>query len=588
MSRTWAIVLTVLVLAFGAVYGWLWLSAQRTIPLSVSPSDRAAAVANAHHIADLGPEPANWPVRLFIPASALQGLAGTVAGTTYRVPFGDGGANAPDGYLVATIRKLDFIPTDLLLRARVEMDVAYEPVSRSSWWGSATVRFTGKADMLPVRDEQGGSGTVGFRLVPTGFSPAIRWGPLNVAATEMVSQVIASHFLERLGRDLVIPVPPLAVPINIAAGMSSTHKGSFPAGGSYRLKAELSGGSVRGEMATDRLLIVSSGVWLLGGIADAAASPVAPEHNLVTAKARLARFERTSAHAEAHIPMAPILAMIAPHNAGAVPGSAAPSGYDISAAITEATGPLLKTSLANNRVMGNIYLAVSPASPDFASGTLSFTPLGVEWQKGLGLTGQLETDIRMGAKVRAYLSGSRFQQAIGANMAVTGSTKATIPFTLGLKLMQGDQGSAIMLVPDVQCTRVAVDLRPDESAGPLFSTPFYSLPSAGVRVERNIGGGAAASFALIDSKPHYVPFPAEGALTQGITWPSDGIAVTVAPKWLAMGDDGIDVTVSLHARSAAKAEQARFAAERAGLHAALRKGVLAKPCNPDQQLKLLL
>lgn len=144
-----------------------------------------------------------------------------------------------------------------------------------------------------------------------------------------------------------------------------------------------------------------------------------------------------------------------------------------------------------------------------------------------------------------------------------------------------------MLVPDVPCTRVAVDLHHDKGAPPVFSTPWYSLQSAGVRLERNIGGGAAASFPILDSKPHYIPFPV-APLAEGVTWLSDGVAVTMAPKALVLGEDGIDVTVSLHARSATKGEQASFAAERAGLHASLREGLPAKPCLPDQRFKLLL
>lgn len=596
MSRLLAIIVTVAIMVIAAVYGWLWLSAQRTIPLSVSAADRAAAMDNADRIADLGHEPGQWPVRLFIPASALQDMAGTVVGTTVRVPVGARSPSGPDGYLVATVRNLEFIPTDFQLRVRLKMDVTYSAVRTSPWWGDATVRFTGNADMLPVHAGPSGSETLGFRLIPKGFSPAIGWGPLNVAATEMLSQVVASHFLERLGRDLVIPIPALSVPINIQSGMVSTHQGRFPAGGSYRFTALLDEGSLRGEIATDRMLIVSSGVWLLGGVPEAAkTSPSLPRHTggtlahmdqrALATKARLEPFERTSGDAEAHIPIAPILSMIAPENGLAESDSAARPGYDMRGVITEARGTVLKRSLINNRVVGDIYLAVSPATPDLASGTLSLAPRGLQWRRDFGLSGELDVTIQARAQFRPYLSGSRLSQALGADLAVNGTTKTTIPFTLGLKLMRGADGSAVMLVPDARCTRVAVDLRQDDAAGPLFSTRWYSLQSAGIRIERNIGGGAAASFSLIDSKPRYVPFPAEAPL---ITWPSDGVAVTTTPKALVMGEKGIDVTLSLHARPAGKAEQADFAAGRAGLHAALRERLPEKPCVADQRFRLLL
>lgn len=596
MPRILAIVVGVIIVVLGAGYGWLWVTAQRTIPLSVSPLDRAAAIASADRILKLGSAPDKWPVRLFIPANALQDIAGTVAGTTYSLPFGDIGPRGPDGYLVATIRKLEFYPAEFLLRARVEMDVTYVPANRTQRWGDATVQFSGTAKVLPVHVGQGDSQTLGLRLIPTGFAPAIRWGPLNVGATEMLSQVVASHLVERMGRDFVIPIPALSVPIEMPSGIVSTHEGSFPAGGHYRLSARIDGGSFQGEISTDQLLIVSSGVWLLGGLQEAVPSPSLRQttgaglsnldQRALATKARLAPFERTSGNAEAHISIAPILSLIEPERGAEVEGAAPKDGYTIRAAITEATGVMIKTNLVSNKIVGDVSFAVSPASQDFAVGTLTFTPLGLQWRNGLGLTGELDAAIDARAKFRTYLLGSRLSQAMAANIDVKGTTAATIPFTLGAKLMSGSEGSAIMLIPDAQCTRVAVDLRPDEGADSLFSTRWYSLQSAGVRVERNIGGGAAASIGLIDSKPRYVPFPVEEA--RGITFPFDGIAITTAPKSLVMGEDGIDVIISLHARPASKAEQGKFATQRAALHAALRKQVTAKPCSADQQFKLLL
>jgi len=598
VPRILAIVVGLIIVVLGAGYGWLWVTAQRTVPLSVSPQDRAAAVASADQILELGSAPDKWPVRLFIPATALQDIAGTIAGTTYRLPFGDIGPRGPDGYLVATIRKLEFYPAEFLLRARVEMDVTYVSENRTQWWGDATVRFTGTAEVLPVHVGQRSSQTLGFRLIPTEFTPAIRWGPLNVGATEMLSQVVATHLVERMGRDFVIPIPALSVPIEMSSGIVSTLEGSFPAGGHYRLSAQVDGGSFQEEISTDQLLIVSSGVWLLGGLREAVSSPsllqtAGPElsnldQRALATKARLAPFERTSGNAEAHIPIAPILSVIEPERGGEAEGAAPEGSYTIRAAITEASGMMLKTNLVSNKIVGDVSFAVSPASQDFAVGTLTFTPLGLQWRNGLGLTGELDAAIDARAKFRAYLLGSRLSQAMAVNMDVKGATAAIIPFTLRAKLMSGSEGSAIMLTPDVQCTRVAVDLRPDEGAGPLFSTRWYSLQSAGVRVERNIGGGAAASIGLIDSKPRYVPFPVEGALARGITFPSDGIAITTAPKSLVMGDDGIDVIVSLHARPASKDEQGKFAKQRAELHATLTKQVSAKPCFANQQFKLLL
>ena len=117
MSRTLKIVLGSIVAVALAAYGGLWLHAQRTAPLAVRLPDRAAAIADANRIIDLGPEPEKWPVRLFLPASSLQNLADTVAGTQVRIPFGDAGPEGPQGFLVAEIEQLTFGPTDFLLRA---------------------------------------------------------------------------------------------------------------------------------------------------------------------------------------------------------------------------------------------------------------------------------------------------------------------------------------------------------------------------------------------------------------------------------------------------------------------------------------
>jgi hypothetical protein len=173
------------------------------------------------------------------------------------------------------------------------MDISYLPVRKIPWWGNATLHLTGKADILPLRERHGDTGMLYFRLVPTGFSPGIRWGPLNLGAREMLSQVIASHLLDRLGRELLVPIPALKVPIDINSGMVVTHKGSFPIDGGYRLTAQIDGRSLHGEISTDRLLVVSSGIWLLGGLPDAPETPLPNagrsadlEQRLLEAKAR--------------------------------------------------------------------------------------------------------------------------------------------------------------------------------------------------------------------------------------------------------------------------------------------------------------
>lgn len=609
MSRVLAIVFGFIVAVAVAAYGALWLHAQRTVPLSVPLSDRAAAIANADRIVDLGPEPEKWPVRLFVPASTLQDLAHTVAGTKYQMPFGNGGAQGPDGFLVARIEKLEFIPTDFLLRARVEMDVAYAPVTRTPWWGGATIRFAAEADILPVQGTQDGSETLYFRLVPTNFSPRVRWGPLNYAATEMLSQVVASHLLERLGNDLLIPLPPLTASIDLEPGLLATQEAQFPVDGSYKITTRFDGRPLHGEISTDRLLIVSSGVWLLGGLPDTADPSLRPDilprlgrsdenkqaaldARALAAKARLAPFERKTGNAEAHLPIAPVLALADAAGQPEIDGAPAGTGpaapgkhHEVSAAITEAAGTLFETKLVSNRVVGDVGLTVSPASRNFASGMLSFAPPRLNWEKGVGLNGQLDATAHGRAHLRADLSSSRIGRTLGADLGVSGSTRTSFPFTLGLHLVRRGAGSAIFLVPEIGCRRIAIDLHQDGD-GPLFSTPWFTLNSAGLRVERNFGG-VPATLPLIDSKPNYVPFPAGNPMAQGVIYPSDGIAITTAPKELLIGENGVDVAVSLSARSASKEEQARFASERQALLAELRQDLPAKQCAPNQSFKLL-
>ena len=78
----------------------------------------------------------------------------------------------------------------------------------------------------------GDPGTLAVRLVPTSFAPRVRWGPLNYAASEMVSQVVAAQVLERVGRELLIPLPPLAAAIDLEPGLVATQEAEFPVEGS--------------------------------------------------------------------------------------------------------------------------------------------------------------------------------------------------------------------------------------------------------------------------------------------------------------------------------------------------------------------
>ncbi|MBO9519836.1 MAG: hypothetical protein J7493_17390 [Porphyrobacter sp.] len=584
-------------------YGALWLYAQRATPLTASLSDRAAMVANAEQIIDLGPEPERWPVRLFVPANTLQDVADTVVGTQYRMPFGNVGAQGPEGFLVAEIEELSFNPTDFLLRAKAQMKVTYAPVTRTPWWGGATVRFVAEADILPVRGAQDDPEALYFRLVPTSISPRVRLGPLNYAATELLSQVAATRLLEGFGQNLLVPLPPLKASVDLEPGLLTTQQGEFPVDGSYKMAASFDGRPLHGEISTDRLLVVSSGVWLLGGLPKAPNQSLQPEtlprptrreetvqaaHDaraLATA-ARLKPFERKSSEAVGHLPIAPVLAL-ASRDTQPTSSSASSDDYqELSAVISEAAGTLFRTNLARNRLAGDIDLAVSPASPDFASGRLSFEPPALEWKKGIGLTGQWAATAHGEARLRADLSSSRIGRTLGAELDVRGSTKAAFPFTLGLQLVQNREGSAIFLVPEIGCTRLAIDLHQAGDAGPLFATPWYTLQSIGLRFERNFGG-VPTTLPLIDSKPRYLPFPAGDPRAQGVIYPADGFAITTVPRTLVIGEDGVDVSLSLTARSASNAEQAAFTAAREALLAELRQELPAKRCAASPRFRLL-
>jgi hypothetical protein len=612
MSRTLKIVLCSIAAIAVAAYGGLWLYAQRTAPLAVPLPDRAAAVADANRIVDLGPDPESWPVRLFVPASSLQDVANAVVGTRYRIPFGDMGPEGPEGFLVAEIEKLTFRPTDFLLRATVEIKVTYAPVSATPWWGGATIRFATEADILPVQGMQDDPEALYFRLVPTSFSPRVRWGPLNYAASEMLSQVVASQLLERLGRDLLIPLPPLTAAIDLEPGLVATQEAEFPVDGSYTITTRYAGPRLSGEISTDRLLIVSSGVWLLGGLSDAPDPSRRPDALprpgrgeqdeqaaldalALATKARLAPFERQSDHAEAHLPIAPVLALAGAaaqpkaHGGSTAAGPAATASgedHEVSAVITEAVGTLFETQLASNRIAGDIDLAISPASSDFASGTLTFAPPALQWEKGVGLKGRLDATARGSARLHGDLSSSRIGRTLGADLNVSGSTSASFPFTLGLRLVRTGPESAIFLVPEIGCTRMAIDLFPKDGAGPLFAAPWFTSKSTGLRFERNFGG-VPGTLALLDSKPRYVAFPAGNPLARGVTYPSDGVAITTAPRSLVIGEKGIKVTVALSARPASEADQAGFASQREALLAVLRQQLSAKPCAAAPSFRLL-
>jgi hypothetical protein len=605
MSRTLAKIVGAVTAIAVAAYGGLWLYAQRTVPLAVALPDRAAAIANAARIVDLGAEPGNWPVRLFVPASALQDMAHAVVGTRYRIPFGEAGPQGPEGFLVAKIEKLTFAPSDFLLRANVEMNATYVPVTRTPWWGGATIRFAAEADILPVRGPRDDRAALYFRLVPTSFSPRVRWGPLNYAASELLSQVVASHLLDGLGRDLLVPLPPLRASIDLEPGLLFSHETEFPVEGSYRITTRYAGRPLRGEISTDHLLVVSSGVWLLGGVPDPAdrslgtdalprtgrggqTEQAALDAAARATKTRLAPFERTSRDAEAHLPIAPVLAL-----AGATVRSETDRGpvgagpdHELSTVLTDAVGTLFETKLASNRIAGDIILAIAPASPDFASSTLSFSPPALRWKKGVGLTGRLDATARASARLRAILSSSRIGRPLGADLNVGGSTRTSFPFTLGLRLVRKDAGSALFLVPEIGCTRMAIDLRQDDEAGQLFAAPWFTFETGGLRFERNVGG-VPATLPLLDSKPRYVPFPVGGPQGGGVTYPSDGLALTAAPRTQVVGEDGIEVALSLAARPASKAEQAGFAAQREALLIELRTDLPAKPCAANPRFRML-
>lgn len=570
----------------------VWSEARPKVEDQQSRRNLAEAIWYSEQVVASGRTPETWPNSVFIPASGINTLTGAVVGSKYSLPIGGVDAqNRPDGLLHMTVEHVRIGSDNGLLRPELVVRATYEPVRKRPWWWRAQVQLRVEAAFIPGRTEQQEEGPVTiFRLAPTSITPRFKYGPLSVGANQLLGTILANQAVRRLGERLEVPVPSLAAPLEVDTSMSSESFSKFENGGGVYITTSLDGSVHKRQVSLDRYLVTKKGIWFLGGPLPAVSTPEPPKTDRELKRwlrdhgrrleQDLAPFQLAQDEIRVRIAKAPVEEIAAELAQPTRP-------YRLKIGSHSATGEVGKLGLLRDDLLGEISLAVTPANSSFVNGSIDLAPPRLAWTPGLGLSTNVKAKAEIHADLHLHLSTAFVGGGVGANLGITGNTSANMPLALKFARYSTSAGNAVVLHPQLGCTPIEVDVRPD-SPHPAIQDIWINVASLGVRLKRNIGDQTIAPVPLFSSLPQFVEFPANKPGQVGkFEYPSKGLELSVDPSSVIVDDGGIQLAATSTITPSEGIDPAVQAAREKALRAALEEAS-STSCEGKESYALLV
>lgn len=604
MHGKWKIFFGFVIAAVIAVLGaWHWYF--RPISLNEAMKAELASLSLSSWVLDAGPKPEDWNTRAYLPTSALQKLGSALVGLEFVSR--NGKPNSDERYDGAFIIRLDRFSLETeasQLRPSLDVSVRYEGDLHKPWWGGAVLQMKLRAEFLPVVVLVGENKTreVRLRVVPTRVEPGVPLNPIGALSVgRLLSEIIAGGVLIGYGEQLTLAAPALTEKLEVEVKVDSNSRSDFDKGGGFDLIAKLGGPTFARPIEAKMPLVTSRGIWMLDVTGKTLPEPaaIAGDPSFVSSRIEALRrlvagkirpFERADDVVEVRLSNRPLLSIaddIAAH----------PSAYKIAISSSNASGTMAEAFLLKDKFLGDIGVKVRPRVSDFLSGDVQLKPPKINWVAGRGLETTVNADARALASINVHLSTGNVGGGIGKDIDIRGETDGGVPVSLKIEKRNVEAGTALVLQPEVGCTRIEIDLNPT-SRDDIIKEAWIALKPIGVRLKRNVGGGRQTPSVLLTDHPTLQRFgekDTEPATLKGkqsflrpkyvnLGWMLDDVQVQ-SDGLLARAGVSVEPGPALKDYAAMAEEQL---AKREKLKAALKESAPKIECEPKDNYSLIV
>jgi hypothetical protein len=480
----------------------------------------------------------------------------------------------------------------------LSVTASYVPDRVDHWWSKARVALTIDAQFMPAvqTDPATGKTDVKLLVVPTSIRPSLSWNPIEIfSAGHVVSEIVAAGVLLKYGEELALVAPAIKSPLKIEAKVDSKSHSDFDKGGGYDLQVKLDGPTFERLVVADVPLVTSQGIWMLGQSGRPLPKPVTlpsgpselqktVDQLRLSVAEKLKPFDRTDGIAEVRVSNRQILDMA---NEIKQPWKDGKNKINISSA--NANGTIASAFLLKDNLLGDVGLTVTPRVQDFVRGEVNFQPPQLGWVPGTGLSSTVAASAKVTASGHTHLSTGAVGGGIGKDIDLIGETSIALPVSLKLEKRVTASGTAVVLQPQLSCTRIEIDVNPSTRED-IIKEAWIALKPFGVRVKRNVGGGQQAPSILLDSLPSTYVFGEkadDGKPKKDSYFRYKELQVSWAIDDVQVQSDGL----SMRARATVEpklTEVSEINKRRDALKEALLKSAPNVPCEPEDAYTLLL
>lgn len=490
--------------------GLIWYGYFRPVIVENAVNREIESLSFASRVLESGGRPEDWENRVFLPTASLHDLGQALKGLEFVAPQGQRDeAGRYDGAILVTLNDFFIATGTSQLRPRLSVTARYEPDRVNRWWSGADVDLIVDAIFMPAvrTDPKTGKASMRLLVVPTSIRPSLSWNPFKiVSAGKVVSEIVAAGVLLKYGEELALVAPALSTPLKIETKIDSKSWSKFDKEGGYDLLAKLDGPTFERPLIVDVPLVTSQGFWMLGQTGRPLPQPVTPPASSAELQGTLEQlreavadklkpFDRPDGLAEVRVSNRQLLEIADEMKQPWKDGT-----NRILIGSANADGKIAETFLLKDNLLGDVGLRVTPRVRDFLSGEVNFHPPQLAWVPGTGLTSTVTASAKAKASTDTHVSTGNVGGGIGKDIDLFGETSLTLPVALKLERRVTASGTALVLQPQLGCTRVSIDLNA-ATREDIIKEAWIALKPFGVRVKRNVGGGQQTPSVLIDSLP---------------------------------------------------------------------------------------
>jgi hypothetical protein len=258
-----------------ATWTWMTSAAVAASPIEATQSflndlarlQELRAINQTEAVLVQGPVPSKWPIRVLVSPKTIDSTLRILEGSFVTVPIGKPQNNRVDGYLKITIDRAHVSTNNAKLGADLSVSIGYDPDLVNLPVGGLSVPVSVKALLLPASQQINQDGLITIlKIVPYSISFGTMSSNIEAVANNFLSHLGVKDAITAWGDQLQVSIPSIVAKTPLDISFKSQTTEPFKKGGSTNIQTSLTRSPSTLELAFDRTIVTSSGVWMLGGL----------------------------------------------------------------------------------------------------------------------------------------------------------------------------------------------------------------------------------------------------------------------------------------------------------------------------------